>query len=270
MIIDAHAHAHVWPDRIAEIALSASTDRLDNLAARGDGTVGGLTADMDASGVSMSCCLGIANQARHVESVNRFVEELSSDSRFGFGTVHVDLPVADNLASLKRHHIRAVKIHPLFQGFALDDPRLWETFEAFGDEIAVITHVGAGGTPEANRLSSPRMIADIARQFPRLKLMACHFGGYKILDDAEEMLAGADVILETSWPPSLKTLRPERVRDLIRKHGAERIIFGSDWPMTSPAEEIAAIEALGLSDSETKQVLGGTLARVLGIDSSWS
>jgi predicted TIM-barrel fold metal-dependent hydrolase len=266
VIID--AHAHVWPDRIAEIALSAN--RLPELVARGDGTVGGLTSDMSASGVSMSCCLGIANEARHVDRVNEFVAGLKSDTRFGFGTVHVDLSVEDNLASLRRHGIRAVKIHPLFQGFALDDPRLWAIFEAFGDEVAVITHVGAGGTPETNRLSSPRMIRDIARQFPQLRLMACHFGGYKILDDAEEMLSGADVVLETSWPPSLKTLRPERVRRLIRNHGAERIVFGSDWPMTSPAEEIRAIEGLGLSDDETKLVLGGTMARVLGIDSPWS
>jgi predicted TIM-barrel fold metal-dependent hydrolase len=247
VIID--AHAHVWPDKIAGLALSAN--RLPELNARGDGTVGGLTADMAASGVEMSCCLGIANQARHVDSVNRFVAELSGPS-------------------LRRHRVRAVKIHPLFQGFALDDARLWAIFEAFDDEFAVITHVGEGGTPETNRLSSPRMIADIARQFPDLRLMACHFGGYKILDDAEEMLSGADVVLETSWPPSLKTLQPDRVRRLIRDHGAERIVFGSDWPMTSPAEEIEAIEALGLTDDETKLVLGGTLARVLGIDSPWS
>lgn len=266
MIID--AHAHVWPDQIAALALSAN--RLPDLHARGDGTVAGLTADMEASGVSISCCLGIANEARHVESVNRFVAGLSAENRFGFGTVHVDLSVEENLASLERHGVRAVKIHPLFQGFALDDPRLWEIFEAFGDEIAVITHVGGGGSSEVNRLSGPRMIADIARQFPRLRLMACHFGGYKILDDAEEMLSGADVVLETSWPPSLNTLRPERVRRLIRKHGSERIVFGSDWPMTSPAEEIAAIEGLGLTDDETKHVLGGTLARLLGIKSSWS
>lgn len=37
------AHAHVWPDKIAGIALSAN--RLPELNARGDGTVGGLEAD---------------------------------------------------------------------------------------------------------------------------------------------------------------------------------------------------------------------------------
>ena len=266
MIID--AHAHVWPDRIAEIALAAN--RLPDLDVRGDGTVGGLTSDMAASGVEISCCLGIANEARHVDSVNRFVAGLASKIRIGFGTVHVDLSVEENLANLRRHQLRAVKIHPLFQGFGLDHPRLWEVFEAMGDEFTVITHVGEGGSPAANRLSNPRMVRDVAAQFPDLRLIACHFGGYKILDDAEEMLAGADVVLETSWPPSIATLRPERVRDLIRKHGADRIVFGSDWPMTSPAEEIRAIDGVGLTDDETKKVLGGTLARVLGIDSPWS
>lgn len=266
MIID--AHAHVWPDQIAGPALTGNP--VPGLIARGDGTVGGLTDDMTASGVALSCCLGIANQARHVDRVNEFVAGLTSETRFGFGTVHVDLSVDDNLASLRRHGVTAVKLHPLFQNFALDDPRLWEILEAFGSDIAVITHVGAGGDARTNSLSSPRMIAEIAKQFPDLRLMACHFGGYKILDDAEEMLAGADVVLETSWPPSLKTLQPDRVRRLIQHHGAERIVFGSDWPMTSPAEEIAAVEALGLTDDETKLVLGGTMARVLGIDSPWS
>jgi predicted TIM-barrel fold metal-dependent hydrolase len=266
VIID--AHAHVWPDQIAGPALTSNP--VPGLVARGDGTVGGLTADMAASGVAVSCCLGIANQARHVDRVNEFVAGLTSERRFGFGTVHVELSVEENLASLRRHGVTAVKLHPLFQNFGLDDPRLWSILEAFGSDIAVITHVGAGGDAHTNSLSSPRMIVDIARQFPALRLMACHFGGYKILDDAEEMLAGADVVLETSWPPTLKTLRPERVRRLIQRHGAERVVFGSDWPMTSPAEEIAAIEALGLTDDETKSVLGGTMARLLGIESPWS
>lgn len=265
MIID--AHTHVWPDKIAHAALSGN--RLPGLVARGDGTVDGLMQDMSGSGVDASCCLGIANEARHVDRVNEFVAALRSPERFGFGTVHVELSVEDNLASLRRHGITAVKIHPLFQRYALNDPRLWSIFEAFGSDIAVITHVGEGGSPEANALSNPGMIRDIARQFPDLRLMACHFGGYKLFDDAREILEGVDVVLETSWPPSLATLRPERVRQLIQRHGAERIVFGSDWPMTSPVEEIAAIEALGLSDDEVKLVLGGTMARVLDIPSPW-
>lgn len=266
MIID--AHTHVWPDRIAEIALTANP--VPGLTARGDGKLSGLAGDMSRSGVDVSCCLAIANEARHVDRVNEFATSTRADNRLAFGTVHVDLSVEENLSSLRRHGITAVKVHPLFQNYALDHPRLWELFEAFGDEIAVITHVGEGGDAYRNSLSSPAMIRDIAAQFPDLRLVACHFGGYKLLDDAEELLAGADIVLETSWPPGLSTLRPERVRDLIRRHGAERVVFGSDWPMTSPGEEIRTIESLGLSDDETKLVLGGTMARILRLPSPWS
>jgi predicted TIM-barrel fold metal-dependent hydrolase len=259
MIVD--AHTHIWPDKIAALALGGN--RVPGLEARGDGTVGGLISDMRTSGVDMSCCLAIANEARHVDRVNEFVAGIASETRIPFGTVHVELPVDENIASLERHGIKAVKLHPLFQKFALDDGRLWEILEAFGSDYAVITHVGAGGDAYTNSLSSPAMIRDIVRQFPGLRLIACHFGGYKLLDDAQEMLSGADVVLETSWPPSLATLQPDRVRRLIRDHGAERVIFGSDWPMTSPTEELHAIEALGLTDDETKAVLGETLVSVL-------
>jgi len=266
MIID--AHTHVWPDRIAELALSSNP--VPGLAAQGNGTVSGLTKDMAGSGVAISCCLGIANQARHVESVNAFVAGLQTDSRIGFGTVHVDLSVEENLVSLERHRLRGIKIHPLFQRFALDDRRLWGILDALPRDIAVIAHVGGGGDAHTNALSSPAMIRELVRQFPDLRLVACHFGGYKLLDDAEELLTGLDIVLETSWPPTLSSLQPDRIRRLIRKHGAERVAFGSDWPMTSPRAEIAAIDALGLNDDETKLVLGGTLAGLLGVESSWS
>lgn len=262
LIID--AHTHVWPDKIAEIALTSNP--VPGLEPRGDGTVSGLDAAMDEHGIHSSCCLAIANESRHVESVNRFAAGLASDRRYPVGTVHVELSVEENMASLRRHGIKTVKLHPLFQNFGLDDPRLYSILEAFvAEDIAVITHVGAGGDARTNALSSPKMIADIAQQFPELTLMACHFGGYKLLDDAEELLSGVDVVLETSWPPTLTLLQPDRVRRLIQNHGAERVIFGSDWPMTNPGDEIKAIQQLGLTDEETRMVLGTNLARLLDL-----
>ena len=105
-----------------------------------------------------------------------------------------------------------MKLHSLFQGFAYDDPRVWEILEGFGSDIAVIAHVGAGGDGASNERATPAMIRDIVRQFPDLKLVACHFGGYHRLDEAEEDLLGENVYLETSWPPTMAELAPEKVR----------------------------------------------------------
>ncbi|NKQ55795.1 amidohydrolase family protein [Amycolatopsis sp. K13G38] len=259
MIID--AHTHVWPDAIAEKALTAN--RLPGLRAVSDGKAATLAAEMAARGIGHSMALGVAGAAKHVDRTNEFVASLDRATFTPFGTVHVDLSVEENLASLRRHGISGVKVHPLFQGFGLMHERLWELFEAFGDEIGVIVHVGAGGSGEVNSLSTPSMVRKIVQAFPRLRLVVCHFGGYHMLAEAEEELRGLDVVLETSWPPALANVDPETVRRIISRHGTERVVFGSDWPMTDPAEEIAAIRALGLGDDAEAAILGANLSRVM-------
>jgi uncharacterized protein len=261
VIVDVHCHA--WPDAIAERALAGRVPRLERF---GDGKVGSLRQVMARSGVDNAVILGIADQARHVDGVNRFVAAQKADGFFGFGTVHPDLSVEENLDSLGRNGIKGVKLHTLFQGFSLDDRRIWDLLDAFGSEIVVISHVGGGGSGAVNERATPRMIRDIVRKFPDLRLIACHFGGYHQLDAAEEELLGLNVYLETSWPPSVASLAADRIRSIIERHGAERIIFGSDWPMADPGAEIAAIRRLGLGEQETNGILGDNFLRLLGAD----
>ena len=258
MIID--AHCHVWPDRIAPAALAGRVPGMEPL---GDGTVLGARASMARCGIERTVVMGIADQARHVHKVNEWIGSLADGSLIPFGTVHVDLTPEENLESLRAGGVRGIKLHPLFQGFNLDDERLFAILEAIDDEFPVITHIGAGGTDEANRRSNPLMLRHVIEAFPRLRLAACHFGGFHQLDEAEEQVVGLEVLLETSWPPTLAGLDQHRVAELIRRHGPERVIFGSDWPMTDPLAEIEVIRSLGFKDDETAGILGGNLARFL-------
>ncbi len=99
--------------------------------------------------------------------------------------------------------------------------------------------------------------------FPGLDVIACHFGGYRLLDDAEENIIGLPVYVDTAWPPRLGDVDRERLRAIILRHGPERVLFGSDWPMASPADELDAVKALGLSAEQTSGVLGENLKRLL-------
>ena len=114
--------------------------------------------------------------------------------------------------------------------------------------MPVISHVGAGGDDGGQRARRPRALRALADDLPDLKLIACHYGGYHRLDEAEEHVVGSRVVLETSWPPTLADLDKERLVAIIRRHGADRVVFGSDWPMADPAAEIAAIRDLGPHD----------------------
>jgi uncharacterized protein len=115
MLIDVHCHA--WPDAIADRALAG---RVPQLRRFGDGKISRLRTVMARSGLDQVVVLGIADSARHVEGANRFVGEQLAAGLLGFGTVHPDLTVDDNLASLRRHGINGVKLNSLFQGFSLD------------------------------------------------------------------------------------------------------------------------------------------------------
>lgn len=259
LVID--GHTHVYPDRVAHRAIAASPADLPRY---GDGTVGSLSAVMAAAGVDRSVCLGVANSPERVENANRFAGALDPARFVGFGSVHPGLSPEENVASLRAHGLRGAKVHPMFQDLRLDDPRLLAVLDAMAGEFAVVVHVGAAGTDPGERCT-PAMLAEIVRQFPRLDVIACHFGGYRRFDEAAEVVIGLPVHVDTSWPPSLGVLAPERVRAVIERHGPDRVVFASDWPMADPAAEIAVIRDLGLSDDDTDAVLGGNLARLLDI-----
>lgn len=259
MIID--AHNHVWPDKVAERALGGNIPDMDIF---GDGKVSGLLRAKQDAGVDLSVCLAVANTAGQVDSANRFIGGLDRDNFIPFGTIHPDLSPKENLAHLRTNRVQGVKLHPVFQNFRLDDPKLFDVLEVLEGEFPTIIHVGAGGGGDGSTCT-PGMLREIAVSFPKLEVIACHFGGYHMLEAAEENVIGLPIMLDTAWPPSLAELDPGEVRDLIRRHGVERVVFSSDWPTASPKAEVEAIRALGLDDDETAAVLGGNIARVLGL-----
>lgn len=261
MIID--AHCHVWPDHVAAQVLASRPSDLDPVH---DGTLTGLQRTMDAAGVAHAMCLGVAAVARTVERTNEFIGSVDRARFTPFGTVHPELPLEQNLKSLRNNGIRGVKLHPLFQDLSLSDPRVTELLHGLAaDGVTVITHAGAGGSDAANERGTPAVLRAALDAVPDLRLIACHFGGYHRLDEAEELIVGSRAYLETSWPPRLGDLDKERVRALIRRHGAQRVVFGSDWPMADPAAEIASVRALGLEPHEEDAILGNTLAGILGL-----
>jgi predicted TIM-barrel fold metal-dependent hydrolase len=261
VIID--AHAHIWPDHIAPRVLA---ERPVGLTPVGDGTMTGLLRTMDSAGVDVACALAVALSGATVARTNEFIGSVDRDRLVPFGTVHTDLSIAQNLAALADNGITAVKFHPLFQGIALDAPDVIELMQALADGgIIVLAHAGAGGDAAATERGSPAKVAKLVAKVPNLTLIACHFGGYQLLDDAERDVVGRRVVLETSWPPTVGELDGRQIVDMIAQHGAQRVVYGSDWPMAEPQREIAAVRGWGLAAEDEAAVLGGNLARLLGL-----
>jgi predicted TIM-barrel fold metal-dependent hydrolase len=262
VIVD--AHCHVWPDALAARLVAARPAGMDAI---GDGTVSGLLRTMDEAGIDYGCTLAVANEARHVARTNEFIGGMDRSRFIPCGTVHTGLSVEENLRHLQDNGIVGVKFHPNFQGLSLGDPAVHEIFAALAEAgIPVLAHVGHGSDDAASERGATRHVTTIMDRVPDLVFVAFHYGGYHDLASSEqETLGDPRIYVETSWPPRLADLGAECVRSLIERHGARRVVFGSDWPMAHPRAEIDFIRSLGLAPEDEHAILGGTLATIMGV-----
>jgi len=254
-IIDFHAHA--FPAKIAEKA-AAQLASFYRLEIPHQGLLEPLLASAGEAGVSKICLHAAATKPSQVQPTNDWMAGVCSDMIVGFGTIHPDYE--DWLAELDRMEalgLAGIKFHADFQGFELDDPRMWPIYEAIDDRFLVMFHVG----DQKSTLASPTRLARVLDNFPRLKAIAAHLGGYASWEEAREILLGRELYIDTS--SALWCMEPQKARELIYAHGVDRVLFGTDYPIATAAEELNRLEALGLTGEEMDNILWQNAARLL-------
>ena len=112
--------------------------------------------------------------------------------------------------------------------------------------------------------SHPRRLKRILHEFPQLKVCAAHFGGWSVYDLALEYLEDEQCFLDVS--SSMRYLGLRRTRELIEDYGADRIMFGSDFPMWNPGEERDTFASLGFSEAQYERMHWRNTERWLGCD----
>jgi uncharacterized protein len=259
-IIDFHTHA--FPDAIAPAAV-ASLAAEGDVSAHYDGTVAGLVATMDRSGVDVSVVQPVATKPSQVSTINEWAVSVASDRIIAFGAMHPDLDdPATELARMHALGLRGFKMHSEYQHFAPDEPRLdpiWSAAAELG--LIAFFHAGADIAVPTVR-GTPGAFGRLLDRWPGLTVVLAHMGGYDLWTGVAEVLAGRDVWLDTSY--TLGHLSDEEFVSLIGAHGSDRVLFGSDGPWTDPAAEVAHLRRLGLAPAEIDGILGGNAERLLG------
>jgi hypothetical protein len=254
-------HTHVFRDDVAERAIGGMSDAVRSRP-HFDGTVRGLLAVMDRAGVSISVLAPVATAARQVESINTWTASKISDRLVAFGAMHPDFRDPEReIARMASLGIKGIKFHTEFQSFHPHDDRLLPIYRA-AEEQGMIVLFHAGNDPQYDTAAgSPRVFRELALEYPGLTLVLAHMGGYQMWDEVAAELLGRPVYLDTSQ--ATENLPLAEVAALIRAHGTDRVVVGSDGPWADTAVALAAIRQLGLSAQELEQVLWGNAARLL-------
>lgn len=262
MIIDIHTHA--FPDDLAARAIQHLTYE-NTIPVYSDGTCDGLTASMTKTGIDFSAIMPIATKPSQVRGINQWAVEVNQKYKnlHCFGTLH---PLMDNweeeIAALVSDGIKGVKLHPDYQNFFVDEPDMLEKYRHIADAgLILMLHAGVDiGLPEPVHCM-PDRLAKVLDAIHGLKVVAAHMGGYKCWDDVEHYLVGKDMYFDTSY--SLTDMGAERMVSLIKAHGVDKVMFGTDAPWTDAKLEVDAFQALPLDADQLAAVMGGNAEKLL-------
>ena len=257
-------HTHIFPDKIALKAVDV-IGKYYGVPMAGAGTVDGLLENGSKIGVSKYVVHSSATTVGQVMAINDYVFGVQSthDNLLGFGTLHPDLEDAKSEVSrIKSMGLHGIKLHPEFQGFYIDAPAMLPVFDAIRGKLPVLIHMG----DENKDSSSPARLSRILDMFPDLVVIAAHFGGYSVWDESMKYLIGRNIYMDTS--SSLAFLSPDKATEMIRKHGVEKMLFGSDYPMWDHEEELERFLKLDLSEAEREAILYDNAQKLLSRFSS--
>ena len=253
-IID--AHAHIYPEKIAAKATDTIGIFYDIKMALPAGTTENLLHEGKNAGISRFVVHSVATTAHQVRSINEFIKrEIDAHPEFiGFITLHQDLSEEEIVAEIDwaiANNFKGIKLHPDFQHFDIDSEKaIYMYSECEKRGLSVLFHMG----DDRYDYSAPERLAKIAKKFPELKIHAAHFGGYQAWKTAFSVLEPSEnLYFDTS--SSLPFIDRDTALRFIDKHGADKFMFGTDFPMWDPQEELDRFLSLGLDKTAEEMIL---------------
>ncbi|MEK7767466.1 MAG: amidohydrolase family protein, partial [bacterium] len=163
---------------------------------------------------------------------------------------------------------RGVKFHPPVVHLAINDPSL-EKFYGVAEalRLPVLYHTGPHGW-HLNRYN-PLLVDEVAQRHPKLPLIIEHLGGEAFVHETFAVMQNNPNVyggLATCLPADAGWRVPaSRVRELIREFGADRFVFGADFPYNTVETNRRAVEVLkglDLPHADVSLIVSGNLERL--------
>lgn len=263
MIID--THIHFFTDEIAHSA-AGKLKAIAQIPCYTDFTEADTRRKMEEWGIDIGVLLPIATKPSQQRKINNWALNVQHGSIICFGTVHPEAEDAlSELEYIKKHGLCGVKLHADYQDFFFDDQTMFPLYEKIAElDLPLAIHAGIDPMSPEVIHATPEMLRNVAREFPKLRLIAAHMGGHALYDDVEKYVVRENIWIDISMAPlDCPQLQFERI---IKNHGIEKVLFASDCPWSYPRQELAMLEKAGLTQEEMGRILHRNAEELLGLE----
>lgn len=249
-------HVHTFPDKIAEKAISKLAV-ISGITPYTNGTIKDTKEKLQNEKIDFFINLNIATSASQENSINTNVIKLNAENKnmISFGSVHF---LSENavkwLEKLKENKVKGIKLHPDYQGFMIDDQRLYPIYEKCSElGLIVVFHTGWDCYSPDLIHAPAKLSLKIHKMFPKLKMVLAHFGGLMKWNETEEYLIGQDIYLDTAMCASY--MDKSQMERMILKHDGNKILLASDCPWENPKKSLDFILSLNIKDDIKEKII---------------
>ena len=216
-------HTHTFPDSIAEKAV-AHLSKVGHTAAYMDARRETLVQSMQENNIEISVVLPVATAPAQVDGINTLSAKINGkDGLYYAGAIHPDCRNIEETLDF-------IKESGLF------GIKLHPDYQGVHFDDARYLRI---------------MEAAAKRGF---------MGGYELPDEVLEKLCGKPVLMDTA---AVLDLYPERCLEIIRRHGAQRVLFATDSPWRSQKQFVELLRSLPLSVQERENILHNNAEKIL-------
>ena len=279
MIID--FHTHVLPPRIKEdrsryVDADPAFAQVYSDAKAKIATAEDIIANMDRDGVDASVIVnyGWSTHELCVETNDYILESVARYPKRLYGFCAVSSFTNDaSLREIERCAKAGAKgVGELRPDEQADDFTNKEAMTPFVEllkenGLVLLTHASepVGHMYPGKGEATPGLLYQFIVNFPELTIVCAHWGGglpfYALMPEVRKALE--NVYFDTAASPFLYV--PEIYGQVSRLVGAERILFGSDYPVMPPSRLLKEIDDVGLPAEDKTKILCGNARRLLGI-----
>jgi uncharacterized protein len=278
------SHTHILPDDFRDhrdrwLASDRTFNALFHDTAAATASANELMEEMEQSGVDVSVALGYGWTDRSAARVSndyllsaasdhpgRIVPFCSVDPGWGDDA----LQEVERCLSLGARGIG--ELHADTQGWTPEDAKALSPVMGLAAEAAVPVVVHAsepvGHAYPGKGSTTPDRLLALATAFPEVAFVFAHFGGglpfYALMPEVAEALS--NVYFDSAATPYL--YRSDIYEVAVKTSGADRILFGSDFPLLRQVRGLRGVRNGGLSEADESLVLGGNTTALLGISSA--
>ncbi|MCJ7664149.1 MAG: amidohydrolase family protein [Desulfobacterales bacterium] len=252
-----------------------------------------LIALMDEAGIDVTviCMVDDATvphlTPERIQKANRIVADVAyryPDRVMALAGVDPRRPEAPDMLRrcFEEFGVKGLKYHPDY-GYDPSGPESYKLLEVLAENRGILlTHTGPLMPPSRCKFADPHLLADLAVDFPELRVIAAHMGAvdwrsWANLAAHQPNLYG-DLAMWDAQAFGHYGLFCRELRDILDYAGWDKVLFGTDNPLFNTVQptknwvqllkELPAKAPAGIkfTEEEIAAILGGNAATVLGLE----